>query len=520
MRSDARTSVHRGPQAIGKAIGKLRPFLKRLLLLLFMLAGSACADDGSSDALRFGLAGAPTNLDPRFATDATSARINRLLYDRLVKLNDAFEPRPALARWETLSSTRYRFYLKTDPRPFHDGTMMTVHDIKATYDFILNERNASPHRASLAMIDAVTVHDETSLDFVLHRPEPLFPCYLVIGIVPARLIAADHPFHARPVGNGPFSFIARPDETQLHLLRIRDGQRFEFITVPDPTVRALKLLAGEIDMLQNDLPPELIAYLEQDDALQVHRAPGTNVSYLGFSFDDAVTRQALIRRAIAHAVDRAAIIRYVLRGAARPAQSILPPDHWAGARDLKPITHDPARARALIRQAGYSIERPPRVVYKTSGDPFRVRLATILQRQLAQVGIAVDVRSYDWGTFYGDIKAGRFQMYSLSWVGIQTPDIFDYVFHSRSVPPRGANRGRFDSPRADAIIEQARAAPDVSDKRRLYVRLQHHLAEELPYVPLWYEDHVFVARREIEGFAVAKDGNYDGLKQVRRSVPS
>lgn len=518
MRSGTRTPVYRD----SRSIGKLMPFLKRILLLSFMmLAGSACTD-GSFDALRFGLAGAPTNLDPRFATDATSARINRLLYDRLVELNDAFEPRPALARWKQLSSVRYRFYLKTDPRPFHDGTMMTVHDIKATYDFILNERNASPHRTSLAMIDAVTVHDETSLDFVLHRPEPLFPCYLVIGIVPARLIAADHPFHARPVGSGPFAFISRPDDTRLYLLRMRDGQRFAFITVPDPTVRALKLLAGEIDMLQNDLPPELIAYLENHDALQVHRSSGTNVSYLGFSFDDDVTGQVLIRRAIAHAVDRAAIIRYVLKGAARPAQSILPPDHWAGARDLKPISHDPERARALIRQAGYSIEHPPRVVYKTSGDPFRVRLATILQRQLAQVGIVVDVRSYDWGTFYGDVKAGRFQMYSLSWVGIQTPDIFDYVFHSRSVPPRGANRGRFDSPRADALIEQARAAPDVSDKRRVYVRLQHHLAEALPYVLLWYEDHVFVARREIEGFAVAKDGNYDGLNRVRRrpSLPS
>ncbi len=490
--------------------------LKRFAVLALMVLGSACADP-ASDAFRFGLAGSPANLDPRFATDAASDRINRLLYARLVDFNDAFEPVPSLADWERLSPTHYRFHLTTNPHPFHDGTALTAYDVKATYDFILNPDNASPHRTALAVIDHIAVGDETSLDFFLHRPEPLFPGYLVIGIVPARLLATHHPFHEHPIGSGPFSFLARPDETRLHLLRIRDQRRFEFITVPDPTVRALKLMAGEIDMLQNDLPPELLGYLANDRRLKIQRKSGTNVSYLGFNFEDAVTGQALVRRAIAHAINRREIIRYVMDDAARPAQSLLPPEHWAANRELNPIPHDPKAARALLRQAGYSLDDPVRIVYKTSSDPFRVRLATILQHQLKHVGIDVDLRSYDWGTFYGDIKAGRFQMYSLAWVGIQTPDIFDYVFHSESVPPRGANRGRFRNTQADALIDRARAAPDLETKRRWYVQLQRHLADALPYVPLWYEDHIFIARRDITGFTMARDGNYDGLTQVRRS---
>lgn len=501
-----------------REIAKAVISLKRLCALLLIVLVAACTDP-VSDAFRFGLAGAPANLDPRFATDATSARINRLLYDRLVDFNDTFEPVPALADWEQLSPTHYRFHLKTNEHPFHDGTLLTAHDVKATYDFILNADNASPHRASLTVIDRIAVPDETSLDFFLHRPEPLFPGYLVIGIVPAHLIAVNHPLHEHPIGSGPFSFLARPDETRLHLLRIRDQQRFEFITVPDPTVRALKLIAGEIDMLQNDLPPELVRYLEHDRTLIVARKSGTNFSYLGFSFEDAVTRQAYVRRAIAHAINRREIIQYVLDGGARPAQSLLPPEHWAGAQDLDPITYEPEKAQALLRQAGYSRERPAKIVYKTSSDPFRIRLATILQQQLQHVGIEVDLRSYDWGTFYGDIKSGRFQMYSLAWVGIHTPDIFDYVFHSRSIPPNGANRGRYRSTQADAFIDGARAAPDLETKQRWYVQLQHHLADALPYVPLWYEDHIFIARREIEGFTMARDGNYDGLIHVRRSPP-
>ena len=116
--------------------------LKRLCALALILLSSACTDP-ASDAFRFGLAGAPANLDPRFATDATSARINRLLYDRLVDFNDAFEPVPSLADWEQRSPTHYRFHLKTNDHPFHDGTVLTAYDVKATYDFILNPDNAS-----------------------------------------------------------------------------------------------------------------------------------------------------------------------------------------------------------------------------------------------------------------------------------------------------------------------------------------------------------------------------------------
>ena len=485
-------------------------------IIVFLLLLSACAEP-QNDVLRFGLANGPTNLDPRFATDATSDRVNRLLYERLVDFNDAFEPVPALADWEQVSPTLFRFRLDPDRASFHDGTLLTAHDVKATYDFILNAEHASPHRSSLSMIAHITVEDQDAFAFHLNRPDPLFPSFLTIGILPEHLIQAGHPFHSRPVGSGPFSFVAWWDDTRLELLRLKDRQRFEFIKVSEPTVRALKLLAGEIDMMQNDLPPELVTYLAKEPQLYVRRKPGTNFSYLGFNLEDALAKQRLIRQAIAHAIDREKIVQYVLGGAARLSQSLLPPDHWAGARHLKQYEHDIEKARSLLAQAGFSPGTPLRLTYKTSSDPFRVRLATILQDQLAQAGIEVDLRSYDWGTFYGDIKAGRFQMYSLSWVGVKTPDIFHYVFHSESIPPNGANRGRFRSKQADILIDQARSAQDRQEQKHFYQALQAHLAEVLPYVPLWYEDHVFIARRDIKGFKIAKDGNYDGLQDVHRT---
>ena len=132
------------------------------------------------------------------------------------------------------------------------------------------------------------------------------------------------------------------------------------------------------------------------------------------------------------------------------------------------------------------------------------------------VGIDVTLSSYDWGSFYGDIMAGRFQMFSLAGGGIKTPDIFEYALHSREGPPAGANRGRFRSETAERLIEAAAAADTQAEQAAYYRILQADLLAVLPYVPLWYEYHVFVARRDLTGYTLAADGNYDGLITVRR----
>jgi peptide/nickel transport system substrate-binding protein len=290
--------------------------------------------------------------------------------------------------------------------------------------------------------------------------------------------------------------------------------------VADPTVRVLKLLRGEIDMLQNDLPPEMISYLKGQGGIEVLEGRGTNFAYLGFNLQDAATGRPEVRAAVASALDRAAIVRHVLGGAAHLASAVLPPEHWAGNPGLAPIPHDPARARRLLAQAGFGPERPLRLVYKTSTDPFRLRLATIIQSQLDAVGIKVELHSLDWGTFYGDIKAGNFQMYSLMWVGIKLPEIFRYAFHSSAVPPDGANRGRFTSPAVDRLIEQAEAADTLDGQAERFRAVQAELLAQLPYAPLWYEDHVFAARRGIAGYRISSDGNYDGLAYVERQQPA
>ncbi len=491
---------------------------KFIACLLLSLALLGC-EDQTQEVLRFGLSSAPINLDPRFATDAASSRINRLIYQRLVDFDDSYRPVAALAQWQQLSPKHYRFSLMQQAE-FHDGRRLTAADVKATYASILDPKTASPHRAGFTVIDRIEVVDDKTVDFILNKADPLFPGRLVIGILPAQEIAAGHRFSRQPLGSGPYEFLAWPEEGRLRLSRRADGQPLEFVEIKNPTVRVLKLLRGEIDMVQNDLPTELVIYLQAQDEVRVVKGRGSNFTYLGFNLQDESTADLKLRQAIAYAIDREAIIHYVMGDAAMPASALLPPDHWAGNPDLVPYVYDPERARQLVEAAGYDEHHRPRLTYKTSSDPFRIRLATVIQQQLGEVGIDVDLRSYDWGTFYGDIKAGRFQMFSLSWVGIKTPDIFRYVFHRDAVPPNGANRGRFFDEISDNLIEQAEAAPQLADQAYYYRKLQARLLAQLPYVPLWYEDHVFVARKEIAGYQLARDGNYDGLvKVIREAAP-
>ncbi len=469
-----------------------------LILLCGLLA--ACGGQQSYDDIRMALAQAPINLDPRYASDAASERINHLVYRPLVDFDDNYRPQPALADWQLLSTTHYRFTLLPERSPFHDGSRLDATDVAATYGSLLALKD-SPHTAEFANIRSIEVVDGNTVDFLLNEPDDIFPSRLVIGILPAEKVQSGHDFSRRPVGNGPLRFLAWQGVLQLE--RLADGQRFTLQEVKDPTVRVLKLLRGEVDLLQGDLLPELVRYLKQQPEIRVDEVKGSNFSYLGFNLQDEQLAKPEVRRAIAHAIDRPALLREVLVGGSREAGSILPPEHWAGHDALPAYAYNPSLARELLQQAG--VELPLKLVYKTSTDAQRVRLATVLQAQMREAGIALEILSLDWGTFFDDVKHGKFQLYGLTWVGIRTPEIYRLAFHSEYVPPRGANRGRYADTEADRLI-------DAGDWRGVSERV-HAM---LPYVPLWYEGQFVAMRDNISDYQVKADGSWDGLVTVKK----
>ncbi len=487
--------------------------LFRVGLLFVLLANLPGCTEQHSRTVHIGLAKAATVFDPRLASDAVSERINELLYASLIVLDRQRQPQSGMADWQHINDRHYRLVLREDRATFWNGRLPTATDVKATYKSVLDSRLGSPHAAVLSHITDIQVVDPQTIDFRLKRVDPRFISRLRIGILPAAILSNPDKAIESPMGSGPFKYIARQVGDTLDIQRRSDGLRLQFQPVADPTMRTLKLLRGEIDLLQNDLPAELFAYRKAQQGVEVEDAPGTTFAYIGFNLLDPVVGDQRIRKAIAHAIDREAIITYLFHGHAQKAESVLPPGHWAGDPASVGMAFSPEKARELLAQAGYTTERPLTLSYKTSTDPFRLRIASVFKAQLARVGIDLQIQSFDWGTFFGDIKAGNFQMYSLAWVGISSPDIFRYIYHSQSVPPAGANRGRYQSSEIDKLIEQAEQA-EGKPASILYRRIQQIVHDEMVYVPLWYESNLAAFSRRLRGYQPQLDGNYRSLGQV------
>jgi peptide/nickel transport system substrate-binding protein len=288
--------------------------------------------------------------------------------------------------------------------------------------------------------------------------------------------------------------------------------------IPDDTTRALELRKGSADVLSNALPFDTVVALEREPDLTILRGPGTVLSYMAFNLRDPVSKDVRVRQAIAFAIDRSPILQYLGRGFERPAYSILPPESWAYNGDVPHYDYNPEKARELLEQAGYPLVNGVRfhLTMKTSTEGSTRVLAAVLQQQLRDVGIALDIRTFEFATFFSDVTHGAFQVYSLRWIGgNEDPDIFEYVFHSSKFTPNGANRGFYSNPRVDALINQAKSELNQEVRKQLYAQVQQILAGDLPYINLWYYDNVVVHTRRVNGITLNPSGNYDFLKTAQ-----
>jgi peptide/nickel transport system substrate-binding protein len=224
-----------------------------------------------------------------------------------------------------------------------------------------------------------------------------------------------------------------------------------------------------------------------------------------------------VRRAVAHAIDRQSVIQRILKGLAEPATGPLPPASGFYEGAVEKYGYDPEMAKKILDEAGFTDPDGPgpamrfTLRYSTSQNELRRRVAEVFQWQLAKVGIGLDIRSYEWGAFYADIKKGNFQIFSMTWVGVADPDILRYMFHSASIPPDGANRGRYKNATLDGLLSAGVTAQG-EGRVHAYSAAQKIIAHDLPYVPLWRPVNVAALDRRVREFRLSAD---EGIKSLR-----
>jgi peptide/nickel transport system substrate-binding protein len=468
----------------------------------------------------------PANLDPRIGTDAQSQRIDALLFDGLVTHDANFQFTPALAeRWERPDPLTIVFHLRSGVS-FHDGRTLTARDVVWTIESMLKPGGPggviTPKTAAYASIDTIEAADDhTVVMHLKHADNFLFSNLSTgaMGIVPT---GSGRDFWQHPVGTGPFRFVNQQIDQDVIVERnplswsvTPKLARVRFAVVPDAITESLELEKGSGDVAINSLPMDSLAVLAARPDLRIEETGGTEIQYLSFNLRDPLLSDARVRQAISCAIDRNLIIKTLLNGRARPASSLLPPSHWAFNDQGPQFDYDPARANRLLdetghRRAGNGIRF--HIAMKTSNDEGTRLLAAVLQQQLASVGIALDLRSYEYATFYSDVTRGAFQMYSLRWIGIEQPDIFSYAFSTARFSPQGANRSHYSNARLDALLADAEVSEDRTRRRDDYSEVQQILARDLPAINLWYRDTVVVHNRRLTDVTPSPSGSYTFLE--------
>jgi len=502
-----------------------RRFIQGVLTLLCVVAIlplSSCSAKPDPNTLVMLIESSPTNLDPRVGIDGQSENIDNLIFDDLLSKGDDLGVAPGLAdRWEIPDPLTYVFHLHPGVR-FHDGRTLTARDVKWTFDSLLQGKIRSTKAANYKLVDRIEAPDDRTVIFHLKEADAPLLWNLsdgAMGIVP---YGSGDEITQHPIGSGPFKFVSAETDREVVLERNDNywGQkaklaRVRFAVVPDETTEALELRKGTGDAALNAITPDTVVALARDPNLEVEHAPGTRLAYLAFNLRDPILKDARVRQAIAYALDRGPMIEYLWRGLAQPARSVLPAQSWAYNGDVATYQHDPEKARQLLDAAGYQAVNGVRfhITMKTSTDPNTRLMVAVMQQQLREAEIALDIRSFEFATFFADVQHGAFQMYGLRWIGgNEDPDIFEYAFDSAKFPPNGANRGYYSNPKVDELIEKARREIDPKIRKPLYAVVQRILADEVPSINLWYLDNVLVHTRRVRNLKLNPAGNYDFLR--------
>ncbi|MHB8909147.1 MAG: peptide-binding protein [Syntrophales bacterium] len=494
-------------------------------------AGSAAAAPAYGDIMVEGSIGDASNLIPLISSDSTSHQIAGMIFNGLIKYDKDVNVVGDLAEsWEiSKDGLVITFHLRKGVR-WHDGRPFTAQDVLYTYQVTVDPKTPTAYAGDFLKVKKAEVLDDHT--FRVTYDKPFAPALMSwsVGILPKHLLAGKDittsPLGRHPVGTGPYKF--KEWVTGQKIVLVSNPDYFEgrpyidgyiMRIIPDVATMFLELRANGIDQMA--LTP--LQYTRQTESpffkknYNKFRYLSFAYTYLGYNLRNPLFADKRIRQAIAYAVNRGEIIDGVLLGLGKPATGPYKPGTWAYNPNVRVYPYDPAKAKALLAEAGWADANGDGIIEKggrpfefelitNQGNEVRAKCAEIIQRRLAEVGIRMKIRVVEWAAFVNDfINKRKFDATILGWTIPMEPDLYD-VWHSTKTGPQELNFISYKNEEVDALIVKARETFDQKLRKQCYDRIQEILADEQPYLFLYVPDALPIIHARFRGVEVAPLG--------------
>jgi peptide/nickel transport system substrate-binding protein len=475
-----------------------------------------------------GILGNLQSFNPVTNTASTVQDIERyMLFTPLIQFDEKLQPKPYLAEsWTMDGDTGVTMKLRRDVK-WHDGQPVTAEDVKFTFDLAKNPKATSGLVGSvyLTQVKSATVVDPHTIRFTFTAPHAQaledfwwspIPKHILGNVAPEAL--TQHPFNQKPVGSGPFKFgDFRPNQSLMmeanpDFPASMGGppklQRVVFRMIPEATTLVTELLNGTADVIGYTLLPDQAAQVQRQPNYKLNHYPSREFYYIGWNNEREPFKDPVVRRALAMAINKEAMIQGLLRGFGKPAYGVIPP--WSPMyTDLSATgRYDVAAAKQLLAQAGWRDTNGDGILEK-NGKPLRFTLLTnsenqlrkdvqaFVQQQLKAVGADAQVRTIEFQTMLQQHKARDYDAVVTGWVldtfRVDPAALFSCAEAQKKGSP---NRTGYCNPQADQLMERGLRATSDAQAKEEWTRFSQLIQQDQPLTTLfWIDDMAGVGPR-------------------------
>ncbi|MGL4677441.1 MAG: ABC transporter substrate-binding protein [Brevinema sp.] len=478
--------------------------MKKILWMLILL-GACTSQTIEKNILNVAVPIEATGLYPYIANDPHSSRVNVLLFDTLIKRDTNGIIIPALAEsWEYQSPTIIDFKIRTNVL-FHNGDLLTLDDVQFSFEEILSTPNLAH---TVGVIKGTEITSDQKFRVILK--EPYAPLIALIGYPTFKIVNKAYVESNRqeiaqmPMGTGSYR-LKEWNRGQNILLEKHEGywdqgayiQEINLRTVNDPVSRALALETGDVDIAYDIEGSDKERIEENPDLILVKREI-PRVEYIAMNIGQGTNplwQDKRGRQVFAYAIDKEGIVNSVLFGMGKVADSLLPPivtGYYAQEQ-----TRNIDKAKRLLEEIG--IQNPSMTIWVREGVSQKV--GEVLQANLREIGIDTKLEIVEYARFLEGIARGEHDVFLLNWTTI-TADA-DYglnnLLNSQSWGSKG-NRSFYSNKEIDTLLAQGRSSFDEEDRNSIYQKIQNIVAEDVPYIPIYYTELGVGIKKEVKGF--------------------